>query len=257
MSMRTVLLSNSCLSVICVLMVGGCGGPPTAPQDLDAGTLEGYGITIVSCSTETDPKSYFQTPFISFAFSADQATDRRYGVLTSLDFIRTVPLYHTGLGDFGGQPVGSVYALRLKPGDYMFMHVGLIENGHWGGTIRPPRCFRVTAGTVTYIGNLHFSSSSTWFDRDGNRATYRVDVKDMHTRDLPIILAKYPKIKSDQIRVSLMEGEQVGFTRMRLLMRGGRLVDFVEAKFQEGADMNTYQRQFEHQRGNIETQPSP
>lgn len=247
MIMRAAVLFKACLSLILVAALGGCFYGPTAPKDIDPANMEGYGIVIVSCSTGTDPQSnYYCTPHVSFFYGSDQATRRKNGQFTSSGWLNTIPPFKSETGDLGENLAGTVYALHLKPGDYMFYGVSLTSNGHWTGMIRPPRCFRVTAGTVTYIGNLHFST--LLYDYYGcKKAGYRVEVKDMQTRDLPIILAKHPNLKADQIQISLMEGEQVGFN----VMRGSR------GAMDDGFDMSSYHMMCEEQRRNTGSKPSP
>ena len=142
-----------------------------------------------------------------------------------------MPLFTSGLGDFGGQPVGTVYALNLKPGDYMFDGLTVYPAS---GLIRPPRVFHVLPGTVTYIGNIHYVPLG--------ENKYQIEVNDIRVCDLPVFLKKYPNMKAEQVEFAIMQGDQDGdttFTRRSVGIRGG---------LEQSFDQNNYRLKYEQDR---------
>lgn len=193
-------------SLLAVMVVGLSSRSlcSTAPAEVNSENMDGRGVVIVSCSQAVEsPAKLFGNEVIAFCYFGNQATAKKYPFSSSgrLRTAQTAFLEREATGDFGKPSVGTVHALYLKPGDYMFY---TFWSPYWGvSAIRPPRFFRVQLGTVSYIGNIHY--------RPLGGAKYRVEVKDMRERDLPIVLKKYPNIKAEQVTFAIMEGEEIGF----------------------------------------------
>jgi hypothetical protein len=216
------------------------------PQHVaNAAESSGRGWVIVSCTAvaENDDHIASHTPYnnpsgpIAFSYSADSATSKKNGVMGSNGTLYSVPLFRSGFGDFEGNPTGTLYAIQMKPGDYMFLAVSayLLD-----GLIRPPRSFRVQPGMVTYIGNIQYVQIG---ERSNNECKYRVEVKDMRDRDLSVFQKKYPKLKNEQIEFALMKGEP----GWEMILRGRRTGP-VFSGADQAADQGYYRLDYEKHR---------
>ena len=114
-----------------------------------------------------------------------------------------MPLFQHGLGDFEGDPVGTVYAIRLKPGTYAFSCVQIsgTSRGRGSALTNPQFLFTILPGTISYIGNIHYVPLETdWFK-------CRIETMDKRDRDLPVFFQKYPNVKAEEIIFNLMKLE--------------------------------------------------
>lgn len=229
-----IFVNVSLVALLTALLVS-CVGNPSASHNISLNHTEGRGLVIVSCTEANKGEVKVGSiiplksgPNISFHYFADRATSKKNWPSSIQGQLYTVPLFTSGLGDFGGQPVGTVYALDLKPGDYMFAGLTVYPAS---GLIRPPRCFHVSPGMVTYIGNIHYIPLG--------EDKYQIEVKDMRDRDLPVFLKKYSNVKAEQVEFAIMQGDQGGDTT---LTRGrGGFIGGMEQSFDE----NNYRLQYE------------
>jgi hypothetical protein len=92
---------------------------------------------------------------------------------------------------------GEVAVLSLPEGEYEFFSFA----GATLGVVHRPKQpfsmpFTVTRGRVTYIGNLNVAFSQV--------GTFRVEIRDTRDRDVPPVLAKYRRLKQEQLDYRLM-----------------------------------------------------
>jgi hypothetical protein len=194
------------LKTLAVVLLAAAGyGCNTPSHDVSATQLGNHGLVIVSCSQATvggvKPRSKEK---IQFHYIGDKETWRK-NYPSAQGQLYTVPTFDLGNGDFGPDTYGTVYALSLKPGRYMFdgwwtsdQRGGLKYSTlrHWTN-MSPTNFFNVLPGATTYIGNLHHTKQS---NGEG-----QVQLKDMRDRDLPVFLKKYPAVKSEDVRITIME----------------------------------------------------
>jgi len=106
-----------------------------------------------------------------------------------------------------GGILGEVAVLDLPEGDYAAdkWSVSLSSGVDFFGPIEmtsdktgdPVKIsFTVRRGQITYLGNVHLSVHT--------RSTVRYEVKDMRTRDVPLVLKKLQNVSADQIDYSPM-----------------------------------------------------
>jgi hypothetical protein len=234
---KTILLLHTLFLVGVAFGLEGCTFYARAPQEISQAQMEDTGLVVVSC-TEDSEGSNERAQGVSFDYSGDQ--DVRKMDRMAFGILHTVPLFNTGVGDFGGRPVGTVYALSLKPGDYMFAGV---MGTNTSGLVRPPRCFHVSPGTVTYIGNIHY--------RPFGDGRYTIEVKDMRDRDLPVFVKRYPAVKAEQVKFAIMEGQQIGFTIIEGQQAG--LMFAVNNGVDHGFSVGSYQTRFERSRASTDS----
>lgn len=122
------------------------------------------------------------------------------------------------------KPCGRVAIIELPQGEYEFYswhgyETKMVPSSGGGFTrmqssvgVWPPpefsKRFKVIAGKVVYLGNLHISTREKW--RMGRFAPYKdfrytVKVADMRERDLPLAYQKNPKITADKVVVSILQ----------------------------------------------------
>ena len=246
MACMKILLRTSLVAALAATL-SGCVSDPGASHDISLNQTEGRGLVIVSCSEANEGEVKVGSiiplksgPNISFHYSADQATRKKNWPTSIFGQLYTVPLLTSGLGDFGGHPVGTVYALNLKSGDYMFVGLTVYPSS---GLVTPPRCFHVLSGTVSYIGNIHYIPLGA--------GKYQVEVKDMRDRDLPVFLKKHPNVKAEEVESAIMKGDQDGETT--LTRGGGSFRGGMEQSFDE----NTYRLKYERDRDRTNTVVPP
>jgi len=177
-------------------MLCGCATAPLAPHDISLDGKDERGVVVVSCSMRKDVT--YVEPFLSreplnVTDFYIYATNKKSGMLSLAGYL-PVWSFASRSGDFGKEPLGRVYALRLKPGEYRFLRV---EAGNLRGNISPPRTFVVAAHSINYIGNIELVATEV--------GKYRFDVKDMRSRDLPVFLKQYPNVTEEQVKSSIME----------------------------------------------------
>ncbi len=108
---------------------------------------------------------------------------------------------------------GTVFAITLAPGDYVFDNWDL-DNGSTAilYPVNPkPLKFTVRKGEATYIGNLHMylrtgrSLAGIRVVADGRPA-----ILDRSERDIPLLLQRYPNIKRQDIDVRIIDDRPWG-----------------------------------------------
>lgn len=104
---------------------------------------------------------------------------------------------------------GSLAVIELDPGEYeFFTWTGSL--GGWGGqrsmnsTQDFSRKFSVTAGKITYIGNIHLDVKGVSKLAIGQRLPAAVVVRDMRDKDVPAIFTNYPALNKDKLVVKIM-----------------------------------------------------
>jgi hypothetical protein len=93
---------------------------------------------------------------------------------------------------------GDTFAVEAPAGDY-FLGGWVVRQGpkrYWGNKeLGFP--FKVEAGKVTYIGNIHFVDKEY------------VNLQEREKRDLPVIEARYPAAKSAPLAFKIAEGTKL------------------------------------------------
>ncbi len=187
------------LLVLFTLLLTGCAAS-SVQRDYSFSSKPDEGVVIVSVSFDQSGSRNFQG-----IFYMDQGTDGLGPFGIQLRTLRENPLMRFG-SEFKDS-YGQVLALALPAGKHMintwrFSHTPLY-------TIRPinkpaPLEFQVVAGTVQYLGNLHFSleKSKILFGLSVVSDAYP-EVRDQRVRDIAMIEKKYPQFK-DQISMQLL-----------------------------------------------------
>ena len=170
------------------------------------------GLIIGSASSSQEDSWYSASVRFFYAKANDE---NPLGASTS-GFIQALPrnplLGTTGPSEFQGTD-GSLFAIALPPGDYVFSTWD-IDNGSQA-IIYPvdpkPLTFKVRKGEATYIGNLHM------FLRTGKNllgitiiADGRPIIADKSDRDIPLLLERYPNIMRADIRIEIIDDRPWG-----------------------------------------------
>ena len=146
----------------------------------------------------THPSSTAGIRSAKFAFSR---VGSPYAVEYNLSYVRANRDTDKIAIDQGGV-LGEVAVLELPEGDYVAdkWSVSLSSGVDFFGPIEmtsektgePVKIsFTVRRGQITYLGNVHLSVHT--------RNTVRYEVKDMRTRDVPLVLKKLQNVSADQI----------------------------------------------------------
>ena len=116
-------------------------------------------------------------------------------------------------------PEGRLVVLQLKPGTYRIdrwngdsQRDGFNGNGYLMYPASPlDMTFDVKPGELTYLGELHFAlpDKPNWL-ANLSTATYRIEIKDQHERDLALLRNKYPHENVGTPRTDLIRFAQAG-----------------------------------------------
>lgn len=187
------------LFVLFTLLLNGCAARNIA-REYSLDEAKGTGIMLVSVTQAGLPSS-----FNMFADLRGVDNDYKSAVaITDIFFVLSAdwrcPPFGTSTED---KPCGRLAVVELPQGEYEFYswHGG---SGGAPGTVRKSvrarqefsKRFKVTAGKVVYIGNIHFSVSG---------GSYAIKIIDKRERDLPLFYSKYPKIPSDKIQIDILQ----------------------------------------------------
>lgn len=190
------------LVIAVMLALAGCAGAPSVTPGFSfTGDHQGVGLLVGSLTTD-NPGNYFSQDVHIF-FTPEDDSKGPSATVTVND--------HCKVGFFGEspdftQPCGTLFALVLPPGNYELGFWDIVDAG--GGVIHPgkwnPAKFTIQAGKATYVGNIHMV-----FDPNlpgSGPADWRgwPKVSDMHERDIPKLLSKYPLLKQSDVNVSLL-----------------------------------------------------
>ena len=149
----------------------------------------------------THPGSTVGIRSAKFAFSRVGPADKPYAMEYHLSHIRSNRDTDRIIIEQGGV-LGEVAVLELPEGDYVAdkWSVSLSTGLDFSGPIEmtsektgePVKIsFTVRRGQITYLGNVHLSVHT--------RNNVRYEVRDMRTRDIPLVLKKFQSISADQI----------------------------------------------------------
>jgi hypothetical protein len=100
----------------------------------------------------------------------------------------------------GKNAVGRLAVIELPPGSYevrrWIMNVGNVARF---SSKRPIGYrFEVVAGETVYVGNVHTDIQRT---ASPNSVPYLTEVSNEQTRDLPILLSKYTRLRKEDVRI--------------------------------------------------------
>jgi hypothetical protein len=104
----------------------------------------------------------------------------------------------TKINDSDLKARGDTFAIEAKPGEYE-MGSWVIRQGsfrYWGEKAMGVT-FNVEAGKVTYIGNIHMVDKEY------------VNLQDMAARDLPVLEARFPALKTAPMAFKIAEGTKL------------------------------------------------
>ncbi len=113
-----------------------------------------------------------------------------------------------------GNECGHLFAILLPEGDYeiyevipaMDSYISSSYGSAWRSAQLDGYRFHVSAGRVTYLGNL-LSRICTARAVVGSRVWSAVgDVADLSARDVPLLRKKYPQIAESNFEISVMSG---------------------------------------------------
>jgi len=187
------------LSCAFSVFISGCANLSTV-DPLASPSAQNSGRVLISF---THPSSAVGIRSAKFAFSR---VGRPYAVEYVLSYVRGNRDTDRIAVDQGGI-LGEVAVLDLPEGDYAAdkWSVSLSSGVDFFGPIEmtsdktgdPVKIsFTVRRGQITYLGNVHLSVHT--------RSTVRYEVKDMRTRDVPLVLKKLQNVSADQIDYSPM-----------------------------------------------------
>jgi hypothetical protein len=176
------------------ILISGCANLSTV-DPLISPSAQNPGRVLISF---THPSSTVGIRSAKFAFSR---VGRPYAVEYVLSYVRgnrdtdRIAIDQDGV-------LGEVAVLELPEGDYAAdkWSVSLSSGVDFFGPIEmtsdktgePVKIsFTVRRGQITYLGNVHLSVHT--------RSTVRYEVKDMRTRDVPLVLKKLQNVSADQI----------------------------------------------------------
>lgn len=105
---------------------------------------------------------------------------------------------------------GRLALVELAAGEYEFYSWGGSMGG-WGGvrTLNSTRDFSkrfsVTAGKITYIGNIHLSVSGLSKIAISQKLPSAVIINDRRLKDIPAIFEKHPSLSKDDLIIKIMQ----------------------------------------------------
>lgn len=180
------------------MLLGGCGTTNIGKEySLDEAKGKGIGVMLASM-TQAGLQSRFNM-FVDL-----RGVDNKYNnkIPVTDAFVTSdwaCPFLGTGTEE---QPCGRLAVIELPQGEYEFYswHGGASTGATSSVTVKSrqefSKRFKVTAGKVVYVGNVHFSVSGGW---------YAMKIIDKRDRDLPLFSRKYPKITSDNIQIDIIQ----------------------------------------------------
>jgi hypothetical protein len=93
---------------------------------------------------------------------------------------------------------GWLFPRELPAGEYEFFKWrGMVGNMSYWSPREFSNRFTVSPGRATYIGSLNVFTSAA-------SKRYEVQVRDERERDMPAFLARYPRVKRDQVEYAIM-----------------------------------------------------
>lgn len=93
---------------------------------------------------------------------------------------------------------GDTFAIEASAGEYLMGRWHIQQGPKWYNGTRPLGfTFRVEPGKVTYLGNIHFVAKEY------------VNLQDMSERDLPILEARFPAIKTTPMAFAIAKGTKL------------------------------------------------
>lgn len=190
------------LSCAFSVFISGCANLSTV-DPLISPSAQNPGRVLISF---THPSSTVGIRSAKFAFSRVGRSSSPYAVEYVLSYVRgnrdtdRIAIDQDGV-------LGEVAVLELPEGDYAAdkWSVSLSSGVDFFGPIEmtsdktgePVKIsFTVRRGQITYLGNVHLSVYT--------KNTVRYEVKDMRTRDVPLVLKKLQNVRAEQIDYSPM-----------------------------------------------------
>lgn len=154
----------------------------------------------------THPSSTVGIQSAKFAFSRVGRADTPYVMEYYLSYVRGNRDTDRITIEQGGV-LGEVAVLELPQGDYVAdkWSVSLSSGVDFSGPIEmtsektgePVKIsFTVRRGQITYLGNVHLSVHT--------RNNVRYEVRDMRTRDIPLVLKKFQNVSAEKIEYGSM-----------------------------------------------------
>ena len=194
---RSVLLLRYAVCCAFSVFISGCADISTV-DPLVSPSGQNSGRVLISF---THPSSTVGIQSAKFAFSRVGRADTPYVMEYYLSYVRGNRDTDRITIEQGGV-LGEVAVLELPQGDYLAdkWSVSLSSGVDFSGPIEmtsektgePVKIsFTVRRGQITYLGNVHLSAHT--------RNNVRYEVRDMRTRDIPLVLKKFQSISADQI----------------------------------------------------------
>lgn len=197
------------LFVLFFLLLNGCAARNIA-REYSLDESKGTGIMLVSLTQAGLPSSLNM-----FADLRGVDNDYKSAVAVTDIFFSAdwrCPPFGISTED---KPCGRLAVVELPQGEYEFYswHGG---SGGGPGTVSTSvqarqefsKRFKITAGKVVYIGNIHFSIilyTKGLLGIPVRSPSYDMKINDMRERDLPLFYSKYPKITSDKILIDIIQ----------------------------------------------------
>jgi hypothetical protein len=185
----------TCFFSIIFIFLSGCGAS-NITKDYSLDKSKGTGILLASMTQAGLPSSF--NMFVHL-----RGVDNKYSnevpvtdVFVSVDW--PCPFLGTSTE---AAPCGRLAVIELPQGEYEFYSwSGSSNNGKTSTTVSARKefsqRFKVAAGKVTYVGNMHFSVA---------RGSYALNALDKRDRDLPLFHSKYLRITPKDIQINIIK----------------------------------------------------
>lgn len=180
--------------IVCSILLTACASVGTINKNYEFAQLNDQALLVLSITNKH--AAYLNGPnqFAPSLKIRDKSGNRSF---TLKGHVGSIMDRH--LESETGWTIGRVIAAELPPGDYEVYDWDSVKLAFHPSarTIRKPSIlFELTPGKATYIGNIDL------YINQANQ-TYSLEVFDERERDFKEVTAKWPKLKVDEIKVSL------------------------------------------------------
>ncbi len=186
------------------LMISGCTGHIENSQiDKQAASFDIRNGVIVASVTAPFAMHYHET--VRFKYRQSGETDKNMGELTSgmqyKNFLIGIPACKEV--ELPGH-CGRLFAITLPAGEYEIYHAEVVTRGVFQQLT--PAVFTVSAGKVSYIGNIDANYCVGMASRHrGNILGADVTIKDEYVRDIELIREHYFALRNSVIEKALLD----------------------------------------------------
>jgi hypothetical protein len=185
------------LSAFVFIFLAGCANLQSQINpDYKLDAKSGQGIVVFTTTLSGEVASGWYLKFkVLYASSTSANPADLFEVWTTQRFLDTGELaiapFRISIDVSDDRPLGRLHVLELKGGDYEFY--SYYASGSKIDTQPFSFQFKVSPGTVTYVGNVHFYQKETGY----KASRINMSINDRQDRDLALFRLGYKKLSSD------------------------------------------------------------